>query len=185
MNRSIDTADVREPPSEKSPSLRNPREAYGESLRAMKRTAGASRFEALWHSMRRVRLSRFPAPFQAKPRQGRYRRLRERFVSDPAGGRRSRRLPSRSHDQAQGFGLAYRLCLRFRQSDQRPVDERSHSKIHEGGIQLETSEINGQIGVVVRASGQIESVVTIQAEGRKIRRIYIVRNPDKLALFRA
>jgi RNA polymerase sigma factor (sigma-70 family) len=54
---------------------------------------------------------------------------------------------------------------------------------HEGGIQLEMSEINGQTGVVIRLGQQVDSVALIHTEGLSIRNIYIIRNPDKLRFF--
>lgn len=60
-----------------------------------------------------------------------------------------------------------------------------HKSLHyESGIQLEMSEVNGQIGVVVRLGGKVDSVALIRTEGNSIRNIYIVRNPDKLKFFR-
>ncbi|RAW09571.1 RNA polymerase subunit sigma-24 [Paenibacillus taichungensis] len=57
------------------------------------------------------------------------------------------------------------------------------SSQHEGGIQLEMSEINGQIGVVIRLGEQVDSVALIHAEGQLIRNIYLIRNPDKIRFF--
>jgi RNA polymerase sigma-70 factor, ECF subfamily len=44
------------------------------------------------------------------------------------------------------------------------------------------TEINGQPGVVVYDHGQVFGVLTMDVAGGRIRNIYIVRNPDKLAL---
>jgi RNA polymerase sigma-70 factor, ECF subfamily len=44
------------------------------------------------------------------------------------------------------------------------------------------TEINGQPGVVVYDHGQVFGVLTMDIAGGRIRNIYIVRNPDKLAL---
>lgn len=55
---------------------------------------------------------------------------------------------------------------------------------YEGGIQIELSRINGQTGVIVRIGKQVDSVVMIHAIEQTIRNIYIIRNPDKLGLFR-
>ncbi|MDN8587147.1 RNA polymerase sigma factor SigJ [Paenibacillus sp. 11B] len=54
---------------------------------------------------------------------------------------------------------------------------------HEGGIHLEMSEINGQIGVVIRLGEQVDTVALIHNEGHSIRNIYLIRNPDKLGFF--
>lgn len=54
----------------------------------------------------------------------------------------------------------------------------------EDGIRFELREINGGIGVVFYSGEQVDSVALVHAEGRAIRNIYIIRNPDKLTLFR-
>ncbi|HLW52264.1 MAG TPA: RNA polymerase sigma-70 factor [Candidatus Angelobacter sp.] len=43
------------------------------------------------------------------------------------------------------------------------------------------AEINGQPGIVAYAEGRVFGVLTIDATEAEIRRIYIIRNPDKLA----
>jgi RNA polymerase sigma-70 factor (ECF subfamily) len=45
------------------------------------------------------------------------------------------------------------------------------------------AEINGQPGIVVYHHGQVFGVLSIDVAEGRIRNIYIVRNPDKLALF--
>lgn len=57
------------------------------------------------------------------------------------------------------------------------------SSQQENGIQLEISEVNGQIGVVIRTGEQVDSVALIHMEGYEIHNIYLIRNPDKLSLF--
>ncbi|MEK3884661.1 RNA polymerase sigma factor SigJ [Paenibacillus sp. PL2-23] len=51
-------------------------------------------------------------------------------------------------------------------------------------MSFEFREINGQTGIVFLVGGQIDSVVMLQAQGQSLRRIYIIRNPDKLRNFR-
>lgn len=57
------------------------------------------------------------------------------------------------------------------------------SSQHEGGIQLEMSEINGQIGLVIRLNEQVDTVALIHGEGYSIHHIYLIRNPEKLRFF--
>ncbi|MCM3781890.1 RNA polymerase sigma factor SigJ [Neobacillus mesonae] len=57
------------------------------------------------------------------------------------------------------------------------------SSQHEGGIQIEMSEINGQTGVVIRSGEHVDSIALIHTTGHAIRSIYLIRNPDKLRLF--
>jgi RNA polymerase sigma-70 factor, ECF subfamily len=49
------------------------------------------------------------------------------------------------------------------------------------GYGMELAEVNGQPAVIVRAGGQVFSVLTIEVEAEHIRAIYVIANPDKLA----
>ncbi len=46
---------------------------------------------------------------------------------------------------------------------------------------MELAEVNGQPAVIIRAGGQVFSVVTIEVEAEHIRAIYVIANPEKLA----
>jgi RNA polymerase sigma-70 factor (ECF subfamily) len=46
---------------------------------------------------------------------------------------------------------------------------------------MELAEVNGQPAVIIRAGGQVFSVVTIEVEAEHIRAIYVMANPEKLA----
>jgi RNA polymerase sigma-70 factor, ECF subfamily len=45
----------------------------------------------------------------------------------------------------------------------------------------ELAEVNGQPAVIIRAGGQVFSVLTIEVEAEHIRAIYVMANPEKLA----
>ena len=47
--------------------------------------------------------------------------------------------------------------------------------------QTEFTEVNSQEAVIIRAEGQIFSVLTIEADAGRIQSIYVIGNPDKLA----
>src|SRR6266508_5617375 len=49
------------------------------------------------------------------------------------------------------------------------------------GYRMELAEVNGQPAVIVRAGGQVFSVLTIEVEAAHIRAIYVLANPEKLA----
>jgi RNA polymerase sigma-70 factor (ECF subfamily) len=49
------------------------------------------------------------------------------------------------------------------------------------GYRLELAEVNGQGAVIIRAGGQVFSVLTIEVEAEHIRAIYVIANPEKLA----
>jgi RNA polymerase sigma-70 factor (ECF subfamily) len=42
-------------------------------------------------------------------------------------------------------------------------------------------EVNGQVALIIRAGGQVFSVLTIEVEEGQIQAIRIIANPDKLA----
>jgi RNA polymerase sigma-70 factor (ECF subfamily) len=46
---------------------------------------------------------------------------------------------------------------------------------------MELAEVNGQLAVIIRAGGEVFSVVTIEVEAEHIRAIYVIANPEKLA----
>jgi RNA polymerase sigma-70 factor, ECF subfamily len=46
---------------------------------------------------------------------------------------------------------------------------------------MELAEVNGQPAVIIRAGGQVFSVLTIEVEAEHIRAIYVMANPEKLA----
>jgi hypothetical protein len=46
---------------------------------------------------------------------------------------------------------------------------------------VELEEVNGQVALIIRAGGQVFSVLTIEVEEGQIRVIRIIANPDKLA----
>jgi RNA polymerase sigma-70 factor (ECF subfamily) len=46
---------------------------------------------------------------------------------------------------------------------------------------MEMAEVNGQPAVIIRADGQVFSVVTIEVEAEHIRAIHVIANPEKLA----
>ena len=46
---------------------------------------------------------------------------------------------------------------------------------------VEMAEVNGQAALIVRAGGQVFSVLTIEVEQGQIQAIRIIANPDKLA----
>jgi len=46
---------------------------------------------------------------------------------------------------------------------------------------VELAEVNGQPAMIIRAAGQVFSVVTIEVEAAHIRAIYVLANPEKLA----
>ncbi|GAA0133169.1 RNA polymerase sigma-70 factor [Paenibacillus sp. YSY-4.3] len=50
-----------------------------------------------------------------------------------------------------------------------------------GDVRFELASINGDTGVIVRSSGSVDTIVLLQVEDGAARRIYFVRNPDKLA----
>nr|MBP7568276.1 RNA polymerase subunit sigma-24 [Burkholderiaceae bacterium] len=50
--------------------------------------------------------------------------------------------------------------------------------------QLQLVRVNGLPGLARFVGGQLESVQTVLVEGGLIRRIYTLRNPDKLARVR-
>jgi len=49
---------------------------------------------------------------------------------------------------------------------------------------MELREINGQIGLIIRSGGVIETVALMHAEGSLVRNFYLIRNPDKLEAFK-
>jgi RNA polymerase sigma-70 factor (ECF subfamily) len=49
------------------------------------------------------------------------------------------------------------------------------------GYRMEMAEVNGQGAVIIRAAGEVFSVVTIEVEAEHIRAIYVIANPEKLA----
>lgn len=53
----------------------------------------------------------------------------------------------------------------------------------EEGLQFKPIEINGGPGMLVLSEGRVDNVAMIQTAEGVIRRIFIVRNPDKLNLF--
>ncbi len=48
------------------------------------------------------------------------------------------------------------------------------------GYQMEIAEVNGQVALIIRASGQVMSVMTIEVEAEHIQAIRIIANPEKL-----
>ncbi|HEX5690532.1 MAG TPA: sigma factor-like helix-turn-helix DNA-binding protein, partial [Roseiflexaceae bacterium] len=50
-----------------------------------------------------------------------------------------------------------------------------------GAYHAEFAEVNGQPAMIVRAGGEIFSVLTIEVEAGAIRAVYVLANPDKLA----
>jgi len=58
----------------------------------------------------------------------------------------------------------------------------ARSKLMPRDIVRRFAEINGQLGLIVYHEGQVYSVFTMDVSEGRIRNIYIVRNPDKLAL---
>ena len=48
------------------------------------------------------------------------------------------------------------------------------------GYQTEIAEVNGQVALIIRASGQALSVLTIEVEAEHIQAIRIIANPEKL-----
>ncbi len=48
------------------------------------------------------------------------------------------------------------------------------------GYQTEIAEVNGQAALIIRASGQVMSVMTIEVEAEHIQAIRIIANPEKL-----
>jgi RNA polymerase sigma-70 factor, ECF subfamily len=50
-------------------------------------------------------------------------------------------------------------------------------------VDLSYSDVNGEPGLIVKADGALFAVLTIETDGARIRALYIVRNPDKLARF--
>ncbi|MDQ0114185.1 RNA polymerase sigma factor SigJ [Paenibacillus harenae] len=58
--------------------------------------------------------------------------------------------------------------------------------VRDGGHSLvKISEINGQVGVLIYSCQDIETVILFHVEEQLVRNIYMVRNPDKLKLFKA
>ncbi|MUG44257.1 RNA polymerase sigma-70 factor [Paenibacillus woosongensis] len=72
----------------------------------------------------------------------------------------------------------------------RPITSRDHVSrfllglmqqlAQQGDVRLELASINGDTGVIVRSSGSIDTIVLLQVEEGAARRIYFIRNPDKL-----
>ncbi|MNJ58456.1 RNA polymerase sigma factor SigJ [compost metagenome] len=54
---------------------------------------------------------------------------------------------------------------------------------YEGGIRIELEALNGQIGLVIRLSDRIDTIVLMQIIDGAARRIFFIRNPDKLTYF--
>ncbi|MHA6529740.1 RNA polymerase sigma factor SigJ [Paenibacillus sp. BAC0078] len=89
------------------------------------------------------------------------------LISDGGGKVFAAVRPIESRDAVSGFLLGLtRKALYFK-----------------GDIQLELSEINGQIGLIVRSGEQIDSVILLNISSRSVRNIYMIRNPDKLSHF--
>ena len=51
---------------------------------------------------------------------------------------------------------------------------------HGGAFEYQLTTINGCPGALARADGHLDSALSFQLEGGRIRAIYLVRNPDKL-----
>lgn len=49
-----------------------------------------------------------------------------------------------------------------------------------GGVEIELAELNGQTAIIARTQKEIDTVVLLHAEEGAIRKLYFVRNPDKL-----
>jgi len=47
--------------------------------------------------------------------------------------------------------------------------------------QAEVIELNGHLGLVIRAGGAVLAALTIDTDGHRVKTIYIIRNPEKLA----
>lgn len=55
----------------------------------------------------------------------------------------------------------------------------------ENGLRIELAEINGTIGVLRYLDGELESAQSFVSDGERIQRVYVQRNPQKLARIRA
>lgn len=49
-----------------------------------------------------------------------------------------------------------------------------------GDLEAEPLDVNGMPGILVRVSGAVDQVLTIDTDGTHITAVYVVRNPDKL-----
>ncbi|WP_055109323.1 RNA polymerase sigma-70 factor [Paenibacillus ihumii] len=73
----------------------------------------------------------------------------------------------------------------------RPVTSRDHVSrfllglmrqlVQQGDVYFELASINGEAGVIVRSSDSVNTVVLLHVQDGAARRIYFIRNPDKLA----
>jgi RNA polymerase sigma-70 factor (ECF subfamily) len=57
----------------------------------------------------------------------------------------------------------------------------AREKLVPAGLTRRHAEINGQPGVITYQNGKVFGVLSLDVAGGRIRNIYIVRNPDKLA----
>lgn len=53
------------------------------------------------------------------------------------------------------------------------------------GLRLEPHQVNGQAGLIARLNGEIVTVFAFEFAGPRVRRIFAVRNPDKLRTWHA
>lgn len=51
---------------------------------------------------------------------------------------------------------------------------------HQEDVRIELASINGETGLIVRSSGRIDTIVLLHVQDSAARRIYFIRNPDKL-----
>jgi RNA polymerase sigma-70 factor (ECF subfamily) len=50
----------------------------------------------------------------------------------------------------------------------------------EGSVDMRFANINGEWGVLLARAGRVETAITVELSGDRVRRIFVVRNPSKL-----
>lgn len=50
----------------------------------------------------------------------------------------------------------------------------------EGPVEMRFANINGEWGILLARAGRVETAITIELGGDRVRRIFVVRNPEKL-----
>lgn len=72
----------------------------------------------------------------------------------------------------------------------RPISSRDHvsrflmglmrQAVRQAGVCIRPISVNGETGIIIHSLGNVDTIVMMQVEGGAARRLYFIRNPDKL-----
>ncbi|MFD3260797.1 RNA polymerase sigma-70 factor [Paenibacillus lentus] len=72
----------------------------------------------------------------------------------------------------------------------RPISSRDHvsrflmglmrQAVHQADVCIKPVSVNGETGIIIHSSGNVDTIVLMHVEGGAARQLYFIRNPDKL-----